>query len=445
MGNQVAQPVNKNPRMRPKPIPRPQVQQVRQPIKTNVVPIKNVPSVAQMPHPDLLAQVAHPMQFVPPPTKSVTTLMERPQSTKMGIKEADMMSINRRVEEFKNNQVSEEKAFLEGLEKAKKDFYNKQSSKKSQFEKELEEFELKYNPFRILHLDYNATEEDVKKAYRRFSLKYHPDKPGGDAKKFMMITQAYVYLLQKIKELAGSNKSHHDMQKEAKDYFEEMEKRRQEIKGGQTLGYDPDDQMEISSDKNFDNDKFNKIFEKNKMPTKYDKGYGGDWGDDSDQDEPVVMNKKFSMDLFNSMFDEQKKKKIEKKPERQLMVIDEPEPQLLSNLGFEELGQSDINDFTNERVNMGMHFTDYKAAYTKNNVLEYDEKFNRGDYKNIDHLVKERSKANFDLTDVDKERLQKREMMMRRQEEERIQNMMAFDRMAEQYSQRASMHFIKNK
>ena len=85
------------------------------------------------------------------------------------------------------------------LEKQKESFYQKQKSKQSQFDKELEEFEMKYNPFRILHLDYNATEDDVKKAYRRFSLKYHPDKPGGNAKKFMMITQAYVYLLQKIK------------------------------------------------------------------------------------------------------------------------------------------------------------------------------------------------------------------------------------------------------
>ena len=79
------------------------------------------------------------------------------------------------------------------------------------------------NPFRILHLEYNATEDDVKKAYRKFSLKYHPDKPSGDAKKFMMITQAYVYLLQKIKEMKG-NKSHQDMQKEAQNYFEEMDK-----------------------------------------------------------------------------------------------------------------------------------------------------------------------------------------------------------------------------
>jgi len=304
---------------------------------------------------------------------------------------------------------------------------------------------MKYNPFRILHLDYNATEDDVKKAYRRFSLKYHPDKPGGNAKKFMMITQAYVYLLQKIKEMSG-NKSHNEMRKEAQDYFEDMEKRRQEIKGSSaTLGYDPDDQMEISSDKNFDNDKFNKIFEKNRMPTQYDRGYGGDWGDDSDHEDQVVFNKKFTIDLFNETFNQMQKKKREEKPQRQLIIVEEPQPQVLSNLGFEELGKGDIDDFTNDRVCDRMQFSDYKAAYTRNNVSEYDDKFNRGDFKNLDHLVSERGKANFDLTNEDKARLNKREMLMKQQEEQRIQNMMAFDRMAEQYSQRANMHFIKNK
>lgn len=443
MGNETSQPRNNNNRPQVRP-PRPPQQ--KQPQKPPVKPQQQyVEQRPREPTAQQLSQVALPMQFVAPPVKSVSMLMERPVSTKEGLRDADIMNINQRVEEFKTSQKDEEQHFLQNLEKAKEQFYQKQKTKKSQFEDELKEFEMKYNPFRILHLDYNATEDDVKKAYRRFSLKYHPDKPGGNAKKFMMITQAYVYLLQKIKEMSG-NKSHNEMRKEAQDYFEDMEKRRQEIKGSSaTLGYDPDDQMEISSDKNFDNDKFNKIFEKNRMPTQYDRGYGGDWGDDSDHEDQVVFNKKFTIDLFNETFNQMQKKKREEKPQRQLIIVEEPQPQVLSNLGFEELGKGDIDDFTNDRVCDRMQFTDYKAAYTRNNVLEYDDKFNRGDFKNLDHLVSERGKANFDLTNEDKVRLNKREMLMKQQEEQRIQNMMAFDRMAEQYSQRANMHFIKNK
>jgi len=368
--------------------------------------------------------------------------MERPQSTKGSLKGVDIMNINQRMEEFKETQKNEEQRFLRDLEKQKEQFYEKQKSKESTFQDELKDFELKYNPFRILHLDYTANEDDVKKAYKKFALKYHPDKPGGNAKKFMMVSQAYVYLMTKIKEMSG-NKSHHEMQKEAKQYFEEMEQRRQEHKQNNNE-IENGDRMELG-EKNFNVDKFNQIFEQNKMPSQWDRGYGGEWGDDSDHEDQVVFNKKFSLDLFNSTFDDLKKTKIEKKPERALIVIDEPQPQLLSNLQFEELGQSEINDFTNERVNMGMQFTDYKAAYTRNNVLEYDEKFNRGDYKNIDHLVRERTNTNFELTQEDKARLQRREMMQKQQEEERIQNMMAFDRMAEVYSQRANQYFIKNK
>ncbi len=392
------------------------------------------------------AQTIFPQLFVHPPVRERTALMERPINTKVSLKDADIMNINDRIDEFKQTQKRTEVEFIKTIEKEKDTFYEKQKRNESRFQDELKEFEIKYNPFRILHLEYDATEDDVKKAYRKFSLKYHPDKPTGDAKKFMMITQAYVYLLQKIKEMNG-NKSHMEMQKDAHDYFEEIDKNKSErkqhssqIRGGEEYL----DQMEIG-EKNFNVDQFNKIFEKNKLPSIWEKGYGGDWGDDSDKEEDIIMNNKFSMDVFNSVFDEQKKKKIEKKPERQIMIIEEPQPQLLNNLGFEELGQGDINDFTNDRIISDMNFTDYKMAYTKNNILEYDDKFNRGDYKNIDHLVRERTNMNFEATLEEKEKIQRRKLLEKKNEEERILNMMNFDRIADEYAKRTNQFFIKNK
>ena len=427
MGNQESQPEQK---LIKKRIIRPQ--QTQAPAS---VPIKEFASAQA----NTTAQTAFPQRFVPPPTRAITALMERPMSTKVSLKDADMMNINDRMEEFKQTQKKTEDEFLNTIKKEKESFYEKHKKNESHFQDELKEFELKYNPFRILHLEYNATEDDVKKAYRKFSLKYHPDKPSGDAKKFMMITQAYVYLLQKIKEMTG-NKSHSEMQKEAQNYFEDMEKQKAERKQHSSSSEKANDlgRMEIG-EKNFNVDQFNKIFENNKLPSMWDKGYGGDWGDDSDKEEEVVMNKKFSMDVFNSIFDEQKKKKIEKKPERQIMIIEEPQPQLLNNLGFEELGQGDINDFTD------MNFTDYKMAYTKNNVLEYDDKFNRGDYKNVDHLVRERTNMNFEASLEEKDKIKRRELLEKKKEEERILNMMNFDRIADEYAKRTNQFFIKNK
>lgn len=42
-----------------------------------------------------------------------------------------------------------------------------------------------------LQLEPGATLQQVRRAYRRLSLKWHPDKPGGDAAKFQTIKEAY--------------------------------------------------------------------------------------------------------------------------------------------------------------------------------------------------------------------------------------------------------------
>jgi molecular chaperone DnaJ len=48
--------------------------------------------------------------------------------------------------------------------------------------------------YEILGLKKNATKEEIKRAYRRLAHKYHPDKPGGDEKKFKEINEAYQVL-----------------------------------------------------------------------------------------------------------------------------------------------------------------------------------------------------------------------------------------------------------
>jgi DnaJ-class molecular chaperone len=43
----------------------------------------------------------------------------------------------------------------------------------------------------ILQLEKGASEEEVKKSYKKLAMKYHPDKKGGDAEKFKELGQAY--------------------------------------------------------------------------------------------------------------------------------------------------------------------------------------------------------------------------------------------------------------
>jgi molecular chaperone DnaJ len=48
--------------------------------------------------------------------------------------------------------------------------------------------------YKILGIDKNASEDDIKKAFRKLAHQHHPDKNGGDDKKFKEISEAYAVL-----------------------------------------------------------------------------------------------------------------------------------------------------------------------------------------------------------------------------------------------------------
>ncbi len=55
------------------------------------------------------------------------------------------------------------------------------------------------NYYDILKINKGASQEEIKKAYRKLSMKFHPDKPTGDEEKFKKINEAYSVLSDKDK------------------------------------------------------------------------------------------------------------------------------------------------------------------------------------------------------------------------------------------------------
>jgi len=53
--------------------------------------------------------------------------------------------------------------------------------------------------YKVLGVDRNSTDEEIKKAYRQLAHKYHPDKQGGNEAKFKEINEAYQVLSDKNK------------------------------------------------------------------------------------------------------------------------------------------------------------------------------------------------------------------------------------------------------
>jgi curved DNA-binding protein CbpA len=366
---------------------------------------------------------------------SSNKIMPHPSISKMDM---NFDNLDEKKREFEKRINREEEEFLRDLEEKKKNFYKNKNEKLNQFQDELNNFEKNNNPFKILQISYEATESEVKNAYKKLALKYHPDKTELDknvaSHYFKQITKAYIYLMKKFGELKNV-KTQEDIRRDARDYFESKDRGNRSEESNMIEA----DRMRIGESKNFDVNRFNKIFEDNRMETVFDKGYGGKWEEDN-IDETSVFNSKFTLDIFNKVFEDNKESKKYNRPQGQLIKKPEPEALTSGRLTFTEIGLDGVEDFSSG-LNSSIGFEDYKAAYTYRSKIEKPE-VNRKEYRNVKELEADRSREQV-LSREERDELDNYKRWQDEREMNRMLNVKKEEEYLEKYNSQINRLFIK--
>lgn len=228
------------------------------------------------------------------------------------------------------------------------------------------------DPYKVLNLDYNFTEEELKTSFKRLALKFHPDRPGGSDAHFNVIKQSYLDLNEKLKMREG-DRQFNELKNQSLDFLQS-----QPIvppQNGKPVGV-------------FNPQMFNKLYDENRTDQATDRGYSN-WMNDNHLDEKdnepeKILKGKFNRHNFNSAFDKRAPKNT-----GEIIEYKIPQPQYSSNnINHTELGEDDIKNFSGKSGKID--YTDYRQAHTTSRLVD-QSKVNRRNYTSINQLENERS------------------------------------------------------
>ena len=180
--------------------------------------------------------------------------------------------------------------------------------------------------------------------------------------------------------------------------------------------------------KNFDQDKFNKLFSEVRIENPYDRGYGDKMVESSGKNRETINIQKTVKGDFHGHF----------KQNCTTDIIEYKEPSFMLNTfggNCEELGVDQVSDFSG---NAGaLAYTDYMQAHCDDQkYLDAEaiaEKMGRS--KTLEQLKSEREAISFKLDSKEQQRIQEEEARVKRQESERLRRMQELDqRYQDQYN-----------
>jgi curved DNA-binding protein CbpA len=272
------------------------------------------------------------------------------------------------------------------------------------------------DPYKILSIPKNCTDQQLKDAYKKLIIVLHPDKPTGNIQLFKIVTDAFRKVAKDIKERSSD-----------KQFFELKDTYRQQSTNKPTM---QNMDLDFSNDKNFNVDKFNQVYEANRLETATDIGYNDFLRNDKIKKEKQ-FKKNFTIDRFNAHFD-----KVSKFDEtsKHLIKYKEPEPlQLAKQIQYTELGLDNIDDFSSDNLSRkNLNYMDLKIAHTTNRIVDPTTVSSRRDYKTIEQLEDDRANINYEMTHEDLQEYHRRKKIEEQREKSRIQTQIRLDQLSQE-------------
>ena len=343
-------------------------------------------------------------------TKPLDTKSRQLQTTQQ------LNTIDALTKHYKTEADEEEARFKMEEDRRRKDFAEKQRQRRLQYQSSLTDLEKSdIDALRLFQLQKNYTIEELKFAYKKLAMKTHPDKTGGSAEQFQLVTKCYMSLLEKHKN-RESDKPFNDLRSGSKSYIEEQQKTR--MKNKDMITTNSSEKIDKSK---FDNKLFNKIYEQNKLWESGDDGYG-DWFTSNQTDEAPeeVFGNKFNINVFNSTFEDYKEKLTSQSGA--IQEYKDPQELISGSTGFTDIDiyARKINDFSKPLpVAKGgkndLAYTDLKTAYTNKGAFIDPNSVDYKEYKNVDELKRDRSNIRYVMTP---EQMRDHELKKRREIEE---------------------------
>lgn len=280
-------------------------------------------------------------------------------------------------------------------------------------------------------------ETALKAAYKKASMKAHPDK-GGSEEAFDAVTRAYAYLGEILRRVRGGRS---DMVNVSEESPARLVGAREEVSGAWKMA----EPVKLNS-KNLNMEVFNKVFEETRLPDPDGDGYG-DWLKNP-ADQAGSQNKfggKFNRSVFNEAFESEIKQRAQDSsgPSGRSLANRQPEALVMApNLGI-ELGRDRPDDFTGASLN-GLKYTDLKKAYTSDSTFSHQVSDVQVSSRSFDAAASERKGKVAPLSAAELESVAEGERIMQQRQANQARRIAEEDKRVTEHFKKLQKYVITN-